>query len=966
MNLAPPRSTSPSAWAVKVWQGSARSRLGELFGPAMGWHVAALSWAAFVALGACLGTFRSFSHSSLAPLVDFADVPFLDAMQRGFGVIAWVQLAIGAALTALALVWWSTRPSPLRWGGALLCGCATLLGGYLARYRISEGVPEVAAPGLADWAWLALGVACALWLLRLRREGLEAPHRLGPPAERLSLAGLFLAGALVVAGMAWIEHTWLFDPERNGGYRYGRFFAPGERELARWVLATSSLCFASLAALLALGLGGLLRLAGGGPRALGRRAGLVALGLAATLSLPWLAKLETELRGEGSLLFPLQVLVSAFVALLPLLAFAASTLEEDARAAGLEQRELSEGESLLLASLTFPLYPLLRLLRPPRGARAALWTVALGLLAGLAWLTAELDGLMEFEDWRGMMKAGLFPALRVVVSLACAAALCLLGTRLARWIFPQPARARSLLVARGAAALLLVAASAPLWSWRDLPRNVHARLLEFSDRHEFERRFLTWLLDRDRDGYSWLGACDPDDGDPELQGAGLPPLAEVALPEDEFRIVDHERAARFPNLVVLTFEGVTPAAITAYGRRDLGRPATPHIDAVAARGARFTNAYCAYPSTWDGWFMLNAGRTLSIKEFDASQPFGDRYSRYNNLHKALRALGINRFCYPDVSPYVELFVPADEHPDLFEVEFEDEPSDAEAARGVTKGDKRTERLVRFIESVQPGDRFYLSEHTVDTHFPWEAVPSRRAHELGYPEGLSWAGADAYVDGDWIPRLSRYYQQVTRMDTQVGRVIDALRRQGLLDSTLVVLVSDHGCQWYEHEHCYYVSHLYEQSLRIPLIVAGPGVAPGAVIELPALQVDLVPTLVELGGLALADPSRPLEGRSLWPLLAGQPPNPTLRARLSERDLLLKTHYDTLGVLDDFRYKLVVDRPTGARWLFDLASDPGELINLIDSRPELEQRLLSRLSELARERAAFLGGLQRSEAAPGVKR
>ena len=364
--------------------------------------------------------------------------------------------------------------------------------------------------------------------------------------------------------------------------------------------------------------------------------------------------------------------------------------------------------------------------------------------------------------------------------------------------------------------------------------------------------------------------------------------------------------------------------------------------------------------------MLNAGRTLSIKEFDASQPFGDRYSRYNNLHKALRALGINRFCYPDVSPYVELFVPADEHDELFEVEFEDEPSDAESKRGVTKGDKRTDRLVRFIESVQPGDRFYLSEHTVDTHFPWDEVSRERAKELGYPEGLKWASADAYVDGDWIPRLARYYQQVTRMDTQVGRVMDALRRKGLLDSTLVVLVSDHGCQWYEHEHCYYVSHLYEQSLRIPFIVAGPGVAPGGVIELPALQVDLVPTLAELGGLTLADPSRPLEGRSLWPLLKGEAPTPALRARLSERDLLLKTHYDTLGVIDDFRYKLVVDRPTGARWLFDLVADPGELTNLIDARPELEQRLLARLAELARERGAFLGGLRRSDAALGVKR
>ena len=51
----------------------------------------------------------------------------------------------------------------------------------------------------------------------MRREGEAPPRRVGPPAGRLSLAGLYLAAALVVAGMAWVEHTWLFDPERNGG-----------------------------------------------------------------------------------------------------------------------------------------------------------------------------------------------------------------------------------------------------------------------------------------------------------------------------------------------------------------------------------------------------------------------------------------------------------------------------------------------------------------------------------------------------------------------------------------------------------------------------------------------------------------------------------------------------------------------------------------------------------------------------
>ena len=82
------------------------------------------------------------------------------------------------------------------------------------------------------------------------------------------------------------------------------------------------------------------------------------------------------------------------------------------------------------------------------------------------------------------------------------------------------------------------------------------------------------------------------------------------------------------------------------------------------------------------------------------------------------------------------------------------------------------------------------------------------------------------------------------------------------------------------------------------------------------------------------------------------------RYWKRTLLLKTHYDTLGVLVDFRHKLIVDRPTGGRWLFDLSQDPLEQRNLIDAEPERARRLEEALRREAREHMVFLGGLERS--------
>ena len=103
-----------------------------------------------------------------------------------------------------------------------------------------------------------------------------------------------------------------------------------------------------------------------------------------------------------------------------------------------------------------------------------------------------------------------------------------------------------------------------MWGWSRVPENVFTRCVEFNDRHEFELRFLQWLTDIDRDGYSRaFHGGDPDDADPQVQSAGLPPLRELGLAEDVMVVTDPARAEAFPSLVVLFLEGVTPRAITA-------------------------------------------------------------------------------------------------------------------------------------------------------------------------------------------------------------------------------------------------------------------------------------------------------------------------------------------------------------------------------------------------------------------
>lgn len=176
-------------------------------------------------------------------------------------------------------------------------------------------------------------------------------------------------------------------------------------------------------------------------------------------------------------------------------------------------------------------------------------------------------------------------------------------------------------------------------------------------------------------------------------------------------------------------------------------------------------------------------------------------------------------------------------------------------------------------------------------------------------------------------MDHYDSEIAYVDASIGRLVAAISQ--LPDPTIFILTSDHGEEFKEHGGYYHGSSLYEEQVRVPLIIGVPGISP-RIVKTPAQLVDVVPTVLTLLGQRLPESVR---GRSLVPDLMGrEDPN---------RPAFSEIHTKRMVRLD--HWKLITDCRSNAEELYDLREDPQERRNLIGRRPRDYDRLKSTLNE-----------------------
>jgi len=244
-------------------------------------------------------------------------------------------------------------------------------------------------------------------------------------------------------------------------------------------------------------------------------------------------------------------------------------------------------------------------------------------------------------------------------------------------------------------------------------------------------------------------------------------------------------------------------------------------------------------------------------------------------------------------------------------------------------DALTDAAIRYVDRHQQEPFFlfvsYLEPHH-QNHLDDYPPPT------GYREQYTgrWTPPDlAALGGSAAQHLGGYYGMVKRLDEALGRLLDALRSLNLLDETIVLFTSDHGCH-FKTRNDEYKRSCHESSIRVPTALCGPGFEGGGALSQLVSLVDLPPTLLDAAGLPIPVS---MEGRSILPLVrreaTGWPEEVFVQISESQVARAIRTE----------RWKYCVNAPGKLGWrdagsdhyveeaLYDLQADPYELVNLV---------------------------------------
>ena len=416
-----------------------------------------------------------------------------------------------------------------------------------------------------------------------------------------------------------------------------------------------------------------------------------------------------------------------------------------------------------------------------------------------------------------------------------------------------------------------------------------------------------------------------------------------------------------PNIVLFLTDDHGAWANGCYGNSEAQ---TPTLDALAATGTRFINAYTPCPVCSPARACLLTGKTpsqLGIHDWleEAIPEIGERdwlggartlfdYLSEVGYHTGLSGkwhLGQSHLAPSGADYHFGLpgWQGAHNGPYTYARNGEMVKLDGNKSRFIT------DQAIEFLDTAPADKPFFLNIGYIATHSPYQQQTHDQQQTAKYQD-CAFSQIPSYEPHPWVKneggrvetaadlrdRYIGYYAAATEIDDNIARIIDALKLRGHWENTILIYTSDHGCAmghqgFFGKGNSTRPLNMYEISLHVPLIIAGPGVARQAREEY-VDHYDTFHTIKELTGLGLP------EGE----VYAGNSYAAMLRGGRTDWENMRYGEYGDLRMARDDRWKLILRYPAGPHHLFDLRHDPGEQVNLYDRYPEKVAHYKGRLS------------------------
>jgi arylsulfatase A-like enzyme len=395
----------------------------------------------------------------------------------------------------------------------------------------------------------------------------------------------------------------------------------------------------------------------------------------------------------------------------------------------------------------------------------------------------------------------------------------------------------------------------------------------------------------------------------------------------------------------------------SFGCYGATRPATPRMDAIAAEGVRFDNAIAQSSWTLPTVATVLTGTYPSIHgaegKFTGEESTSFHRSRDQVPHgpellaaQGFRTHGIVNAGFLDPALGIDRgFAVYDYFPSY--------------NWRVRRADKAVDAALEFFQKNQRKNTFTFL-HLFDPHLNYDPPGEfREMFSKGYTgpfRTLTGPQIQKLIADKWVPAIEErdylrgeYDAEILFMDREVGRLVDGLRALGLYDRTMLVIVADHGEEFWDHGGFEHGHTMFEELIRVPLIIKLPAQYGPARSVVPARvrQVDIMPTVLDVLGL---ETPATFDGESVLPMMVDET-MPKDRPAYSEGTLY---GVDKVAFYQD-RHKYILDLGSNDGELYDVIDDPLEKDNLSASRPDIALRMRSALEVFRSKLQARAGQL-----------